>query len=91
MSEPALAGDWSLDRESDVPAYAQIERRLGALIESGALVVGARVPSERELAELAGVSRLTARAALDSLARQGLLERGRRPARNHGQQLEADA
>lgn len=76
MSEPALAGDWSLDRESDVPAYAQIERRLGALIESGALVVGARVPSERELAELAGVSRLTARAALDSLARQGLLERG---------------
>jgi GntR family transcriptional regulator len=46
------------------------------MIESGALAVGERVPSERELAELTGVSRLTARAALDSLARRGLLERG---------------
>lgn len=68
--------DWQLDRDSGVPVYAQIERRLGELIESGAIPVGERVPSERELAELTGVSRLTARAALDALARKGLLERG---------------
>ena len=76
MTALSESADWQLDRESGVPAYAQIERRLRALIESGALAVGERVPSERELAELAGVSRLTARAALDSLARRGLLERG---------------
>jgi GntR family transcriptional regulator len=78
MTQTAERGtrDWSLDRSSAVPAYAQIEQRLGRLIESGALPVGERVPSERELAELAGVSRLTARAALDSLARRGLLDRG---------------
>jgi GntR family transcriptional regulator len=46
------------------------------MIESGRLAVGDRLPSERELAAWVGVSRLTARAALDSLARRGLLERG---------------
>jgi GntR family transcriptional regulator len=76
MNEAAKAWDWRPDRASPVPAYAQIEQHLGQLIESGALSVGDRVPSERELAGLAGVSRLTARAALDSLARRGLLRRG---------------
>jgi DNA-binding GntR family transcriptional regulator len=76
MTHPAAGGDWHLDRSSAIPAYAQIEQRLSRLIESGALPVGERVPSERELAGLAGVSRLTARAALDSLARRGLLDRG---------------
>jgi GntR family transcriptional regulator len=80
MSQPANGVGWNLDRASGVPVYAQIEQRLGRMIESGAIPAGARVPSERELAELAGVSRQTARAALDSLARRGLLERcvGRR-------------
>jgi GntR family transcriptional regulator len=76
MTQPAAGGDWDVDRSSAVPAYAQIEQRLSRLIESGALPIGERVPSERELAGLAGVSRLTARAALDSLARRGLLDRG---------------
>lgn len=71
---------WSVDRASAVPAYAQIEERVVDLIESGRLAVGDRVPSERDLAEWVGVSRLTARAALASLAQRGMVERntGRR-------------
>jgi GntR family transcriptional regulator len=76
MSQPAEGVAWELDRSSGVPVYAQLEQRLGRMIESGAVPLGARVPSERELAELAGVSRQTARIALDSLARRGLLQRG---------------
>jgi len=67
---------WKLDRTLTEPAYVQIERRLAQLIRSGAIDVGERVPSERELALWVGVSRPTARAALSSLARAGMLERG---------------
>ena len=75
-SAGVLRGSWRVDRGSKVPAYVQIERRLMKLIESGRLTVGDRLPSERELAACVGVSRVTARAALDSLTRDGLLERG---------------
>ena len=67
---------WALDRAADVPAYVQIEARVIALVESGRLAVGERLPSERDLAGWVGVSRLTARAALTSLAQRGLVERG---------------
>jgi GntR family transcriptional regulator len=46
-----------------------------ALIESGRLRVGDRLPPERDLATWVGVSRMTARAALASLAQRGLVER----------------
>jgi DNA-binding GntR family transcriptional regulator len=75
-SAPHDRHTWTVDRSSKVPVYAQIEAQLVELIESGQLAVGDRLPSERELASWCGVSRLTARAALDSLARRRLLERG---------------
>ncbi len=68
--------NWTIDRASGIPAYAQIEERLINLIESGRLAIGDRLPSERQLASRVGVNRLTARAALSSLTRRGLLERG---------------
>ncbi len=68
--------DRSIDRDSGIPAYAQIEERLIDLIGSGRLAIGDRLPSERDLARWVGVNRLTARAALTSLTRRGLLERG---------------
>ncbi len=68
--------EWALDRADEVPAYTQIEERVIALVESGRLAVGERLPSERDLADWVGVSRLTARAALTSLAQRGLVERG---------------
>jgi GntR family transcriptional regulator len=59
-----------------VPAYAQIEDQLAARIESGELRGGERLPPERDLADGLGVSRMTVRQALSSLAARGLVERG---------------
>jgi GntR family transcriptional regulator len=58
------------------PAWAQIEERLAQRIEGGELVPGDQLPPERELARRLGVSRMTVRQALASLAARGLLERG---------------
>ena len=67
---------WRLRPGSAVPAYTQIEDQLAARIESGELRVGERLPPERDLAEGLGVSRMTVRQALTSLAARGLVERG---------------
>ena len=67
---------WRLRLGSAVPAYAQIEDQLAARIESGELREGERLPPERDLAEGLGVSRMTVRQALTSLASRGLVERG---------------
>jgi GntR family transcriptional regulator len=61
-----------------VPAYRRVGGMLAARIRSGELGPGARVPSERELATEQGISRMTARAAVDLLARRGLVERRER-------------
>jgi GntR family transcriptional regulator len=60
------------------PAYRRVGDDLAACIRSGELAPGARVPSERELAVQLGISRMTARAAVDLLARRGLVERRER-------------
>lgn len=67
---------WRLRPGSPIPAYAQIEDQLAARIESGELRAGERLPPERELAKSVGVSRMTMRQALSSLAQRGLVERG---------------
>jgi GntR family transcriptional regulator len=74
--DPVFGAGWTVTRDSDLPAYAQIERRLAGLIADGELAPGDRLPSERDLAAKVGVSRLTARAALASLAQRGLVDRG---------------
>jgi GntR family transcriptional regulator len=61
----------------DGPAHAQIEDRLAEAIGAGNLEPGDRLPPERDLAEQLGVSRMTLRQALGSLARRGLLVRVR--------------
>ncbi|HVP02706.1 MAG TPA: phosphonate metabolism transcriptional regulator PhnF [Solirubrobacteraceae bacterium] len=66
----------TLDATAGIPAYHQIERQLGALIESGRLGPGDRLPPERDLAAELGVSRMTVRQAFDALARRGMVERG---------------
>lgn len=66
-----------LDRNSFVPLYAQIHQRLLEMINSGELVPGSPVPSERELSERYGVSRMTARQALRALRHDGLVYRER--------------
>jgi GntR family transcriptional regulator of arabinose operon len=59
----------------DIPAYAYIKRELKTKIESGELPVGARVPSEFELAALYKVSRNPTRQALRDLELEGYITR----------------
>lgn len=58
-----------------VPLYIQIAEGLLDRIESGELVPGDRLPSERELSQMLGVNRMTLRRALDMLESQGFLLR----------------
>lgn len=62
-----------LQHESAVPLYIQLKELLHAQIRSGDYTVGARLPSERELAQRYGVSRMTARQSLQALAQEGLI------------------
>jgi GntR family transcriptional regulator len=64
-----------VERTSHIPLYLQIEQELLSLIRSGQLDAYAQVPSELELADRFGVSRMTARKALDRLAGDGVLFR----------------
>ncbi|HWW21351.1 MAG TPA: histidine utilization repressor [Steroidobacteraceae bacterium] len=55
--------------------YEQVKRHIVERIRSGEWVSGARVPSENELVQLLGVSRMTVHRALRELSSQGLLAR----------------
>jgi GntR family transcriptional regulator len=66
---------FKINRQEKSPLYDLIEQNLRELILQGQLNLGEAVPSEWELADLYGVSRLTVRTALDNLTRQGWLIR----------------
>ena len=66
------------ERRDAIPLYHQIFLTLRDEIMSGARAYGAVVPTEHELGETYGVSRITARRALDELAQHKLVERRRR-------------
>ena len=61
-----------------IPLYHQIYLGLRDEILSGERGFGAAVPTEQELGAIHGVSRITARRALDELAQHSLVERKRR-------------
>ena len=70
-----FSASWAIDRQSETPIYEQIAERFINLIEAGRLEVGDRLPAERELSTVIGVSRMTARAALSTLAQRGMIDR----------------
>lgn len=61
----------NLDRFHPVPLYHQLAEAISNLIRGGVLIPGDRLPAERDLAELVGMSRMTARQALAQLERNG--------------------
>src|SRR5215469_9840406 len=65
---------FTLDRNNPTPLADQIEARLRALIESGRLPKGARLPSIRQLASELAVSPNTVVTAYDRLAAEGLID-----------------
>jgi len=69
--------DFQLDYNSPVPLYHQIKEEFHKGLLVGQIKLGQRIPPERELCELLGVSRSTIRQALDELNQEGFLIRER--------------
>jgi GntR family transcriptional regulator len=69
----------TIRQNTGVPFYRQIEDQLAALIRSGRLAPGTRLPSFRELAKDLLVSLITVRRAYADLENDGLI------VRRHGQ------
>lgn len=72
-------GECRLDRATGMPLYQQMVALLTNRIRSGAISAGAYLPSENDLCAEYGVSRITAKRAMNELAQAGLVarERGR--------------
>ena len=58
-----------------LPTYVKLKEEIQQSIEKGKLVPGDRLPSERDLAEAKGLSRMTVRQALSELVTAGALYR----------------
>lgn len=63
------------DLASRLPLYLQLARHLGQLVREGHFKAHEALPSERGLSETLGLSRVTARKAIDQLVEQGLIVR----------------
>lgn len=69
-----MAKPW-INKLSHIPLYRQLVYSMAEQIKSGEMQPGTRIPSEREMAELARVSRTTARQAIEELVATGLVYR----------------
>lgn len=63
------------DIASSSPLYLQLARYLARLVRDGSFKADEALPSERSLSETLGLSRVTARKAIDQLVEQGLIVR----------------
>ncbi len=71
---PFAAKVTQVDRRSPMPAWAQVERDLRGVLDQG-VEAGLQLPTEKDLAAMYGVSRITVRQALAALADNGYVER----------------
>ena len=67
----------ALDKDSPIPLYLQLARRLEGLIAEGALPVGSRLPGEDDLARQFRLNRNTVRHALSLLVQYGVVRKER--------------
>ncbi|WP_152048665.1 histidine utilization repressor [Aureimonas psammosilenae] len=63
------------DKDVPLPLYARLKRHILDRVETGEWLPNHRVPSENELVESLGVSRMTANRALRELAAEGVVTR----------------
>ncbi|WP_404477386.1 GntR family transcriptional regulator [Novosphingobium sp. BL-52-GroH] len=61
--------------EEGTPLYLQLARSLREHISSGGIDPGSALPSERDLSEMAGLSRVTVRKGIEQLIDEGVLIR----------------
>jgi GntR family transcriptional regulator len=73
LKQPINQG--TIDPTSPVPKYSQLRELLLGLMEEARLPVDAPIPSERELCQRYGLSRMTVRQAVDHLVSEGRLYR----------------
>lgn len=66
-----------VDKFSKVPLHYQVYLELLSKIQSGVFKHGEKIPTEPQLEELFGVSRVTIRRAVEMLAQEGVLEKHR--------------
>ncbi len=66
------------DKATPLPVYRRIANQIAEEIRAGIRPPNSRLPSERELAEQFGISRMTARAAINLLSQRGLVSRRNR-------------
>lgn len=62
-----------LEKNSSQPLYVQLITELKRMIRSGKYSVGDKIPTEPELAEIYGVSRITVRRTIERLCKEGYL------------------
>lgn len=67
----------ALNRDAPTPLYFRLYSLLKDSILNGTIDNGAQMPTEQQLAETFGVSRITAKRAMDELASENLVERRR--------------
>jgi DNA-binding GntR family transcriptional regulator len=79
MSDPSPARELeiTLERNSPVPLYYQLAQSIEQAIHSGILAPGDRLENELSLTSRLGLSRPTARQAIQELVKKGLLVRKR--------------
>jgi len=70
----SLQGFVHLQRDTETPLYRQISQSLREAILAGELAEGARLPTERALAQALGVNRTTIMNAYNELSGEGLIE-----------------
>jgi GntR family transcriptional regulator len=66
-----------VNKDSPIPLYYQLKNIISEMIENEELAADEVVPTERELCEYHGISRMTANKAIASLVNEGLLYRER--------------
>jgi DNA-binding transcriptional regulator YhcF (GntR family) len=66
--------DIKIDKDSGVPLYLQVKKKIMSLINGNKLKVGEKMPTERELSENLKVSRNTISTAYNELEQEGVLK-----------------
>ena len=71
----AILDSFDVSKAAPEPIYAQIKHAIERRIASGEWTAGQKLPSENELVDALGVSRMTINRALRELTQQGLIQR----------------